>query len=47
MFFSRITFNETKRYTEIVSHNYDVYRAIYPHRAEEMACCSSWSAYRL
>ena len=47
MFFSRITFNETKRYAEIVAHNYDVYRAIYPHRAEEMACCPSWSAYHL
>ncbi|MFO7949655.1 MAG: transglycosylase SLT domain-containing protein [Candidatus Fermentibacteraceae bacterium] len=43
MFFSRITFNETKRYTEIVAHNYDVYRAIYPHRSLEMACCPDWS----
>jgi soluble lytic murein transglycosylase len=31
MFFSRITYNETKRYTEIVYHNYAVYRALYGH----------------
>ena len=43
MFFSRITYNETKRYTEIVAHNYDVYRAIYPQRSMEMACCPNWS----
>jgi soluble lytic murein transglycosylase len=28
-FFSRITYNETKLYTEIVSHNYQVYGSIY------------------
>ena len=29
-FFSRITYNETKKYVEIVSHNYDIYREIWP-----------------
>jgi soluble lytic murein transglycosylase len=29
-FYSRITFNETKKYVEIVSHNYAIYRAIWP-----------------
>lgn len=29
MFFSRITYNETKRYTEIVYHNLAVYMALY------------------
>jgi tetratricopeptide (TPR) repeat protein len=29
-FFSRITFNETKKYVEIVYHNYMVYKHIYP-----------------
>lgn len=29
-FFSRITFNETKKYVEMVFHNYTVYRAIWP-----------------
>ncbi|MCK5785626.1 MAG: transglycosylase SLT domain-containing protein [Candidatus Sabulitectum sp.] len=28
-FFSRITYNETKKYVEIVSHNYDIYRDIW------------------
>ncbi|MBD3369704.1 transglycosylase SLT domain-containing protein [Candidatus Fermentibacteria bacterium] len=28
-FFSRITYNETKLYAEIVSHNYEVYKSIY------------------
>jgi soluble lytic murein transglycosylase-like protein len=29
-FFSRITYNETKKYVEIVSHNYEIYKAIWP-----------------
>jgi len=29
-FFSRITYNETKKYVEIVSHNYDIYTQIWP-----------------
>jgi tetratricopeptide (TPR) repeat protein len=29
-FFSRITYNETRKYTEIVHHNYVVYRYLYP-----------------
>jgi len=29
-FFSRITFNETKKYVEMVFHNYEIYRAIWP-----------------
>ncbi len=29
-FFSRITFNETKKYVEMVFHNYTIYRAIWP-----------------
>ncbi len=29
-FYSRITYNETKKYVEIVSHNFAVYRAIWP-----------------
>ncbi len=29
-FFSRITFNETKKYVEIVSHNYLIYKNIWP-----------------
>lgn len=29
-FFSRITYNETKKYVEIVSHNYDIYKVIWP-----------------
>lgn len=29
-FFSRITYNETKKYVEIVSHNYDIYTMIWP-----------------
>ena len=29
-FFSRITYNETKKYVEIVSHNYDIYKKIWP-----------------
>lgn len=29
-FFSRITYNETKKYVEIVSHNYDIYKGIWP-----------------
>jgi len=29
-FFSRITFNETKKYVEIVSHNYSIYKEIWP-----------------
>jgi len=29
-FFSRITYNETKKYVEIVSHNYDIYKTIWP-----------------
>ncbi|MCD6589454.1 MAG: transglycosylase SLT domain-containing protein [Candidatus Fermentibacteraceae bacterium] len=29
-FFSRITYNETKKYVEIVSHNYDIYKEIWP-----------------
>ncbi len=29
-FFSRITFNETKKYVEIVSHNYAIYNKIWP-----------------
>ena len=29
-FFSRITYNETKKYTEIVHHNYQVYKYLYP-----------------
>lgn len=29
-FFGRITFNETKKYVEIVSHNYAIYRNIWP-----------------
>ncbi len=29
-FFGRITFNETKKYVEIVSHNYTIYRSIWP-----------------
>lgn len=29
-FFSRITFNETKKYVEIVSHNYLIYKHIWP-----------------
>ncbi len=29
-FFSRITYNETKKYTEIVHHNYQVYQYLYP-----------------
>jgi soluble lytic murein transglycosylase len=44
LFFSRITFNETKRYTEIVAHNYDAYRALYPHRSLDMSCCPEWSS---
>lgn len=29
-FFSRISFNETKKYVEMVFHNYEIYRAIWP-----------------
>jgi soluble lytic murein transglycosylase-like protein len=29
-FFARITFNETKKYVELVHHNYEIYRAIWP-----------------
>ena len=29
-FFSRITYNETKKYVEIVSHNYSIYKKIWP-----------------
>ncbi len=29
-FFSRITYNETKKYVEIVSHNYNIYKEIWP-----------------
>lgn len=29
-FFARITFNETKKYVEMVFHNYEIYRAIWP-----------------
>ncbi len=29
-FFSRITYNETKKYVEIVSHNYVIYKHIWP-----------------